>query len=346
MRWKTTLILLLATIGIGAYLSLYEIRQPAPEARERRAKQVIRVEPDAATQFVLDMPKVKATLTRHGAEWTITPSGFRANPDTVNALLGDLSPLTAERVLKGSATHPLDLKSFGLDPAIGWLSVAANEKPSTLLIGAETPVAQHRYAKMANRPDVFVIPSQVFDDANQPLEQWRDPRCFDFVAPTVAKVELERDKIRWTIERTKATSSGEPAGWREIESQAMLETSNVESFLNTVAGLRLSGFVEDAPTELTRYGLAQPAGTITVWIEGREAPQRLSVGGSTGQTPGRYGRMEGRVDIIRLPETVMDLLATPLERLRQPPSDHVGTDSSKSNATVWTSSEDSNGLVR
>ncbi len=63
-RWKTLLLLLVATVGVGAYISLYEIRQPSREALERLSKQILSIPAESVTQLVLDLPQVKATLVR------------------------------------------------------------------------------------------------------------------------------------------------------------------------------------------------------------------------------------------------------------------------------------------
>ena len=85
--------LLTATIGIGAYLSLYELRQPPTEERERRSKQVVDIPAEAITQIALDLPRAKLTLTRREHGWTLSPTGFRADESLVQRILGDLAPL-------------------------------------------------------------------------------------------------------------------------------------------------------------------------------------------------------------------------------------------------------------
>ncbi|MBI3010049.1 MAG: hypothetical protein HYY57_03585, partial [Candidatus Omnitrophica bacterium] len=65
MRWKTTLILFISVIGLGAYISLHEIKQPLPQEKEQLAKQVLSIAPESVTQIALDLPQAKITLTRN-----------------------------------------------------------------------------------------------------------------------------------------------------------------------------------------------------------------------------------------------------------------------------------------
>lgn len=472
MKWKTTSILLAATVGLGAYLSLYEIRQPPPEDRARLAKQVVRVVADEVTQLVLDLPNVKVTLSREGTTWRLAPQPLRADPALISKLLGALDPLIAERILSGSAEQPLTPNSYGLDPAVGWMSVVSPAGPTTLLVGETTPVAGNRYAQLKGRPEIFVVSAGLFDDANQALEQFRDPllmrvdtwqadgltvvaagssftpphqgeagftltrtarawqiastgltgphpspeqpwtdiadrgevtalfqrlagvsierfleetplaeqvatfgfdqpraeltiqqkdqppvtlffgkplpdhnsllyakrsdepalyavtsahvealvrdphglrskQCFDFFTSEVTKVEVGREGTRWLIQRSQDQ-------WKAEGEDAPLDQERVEQFLDELGDLNLSGFVDDAPVSLSVYGLEPPAGTISVWTIGDAPIQRLLVGSAIDNSSNRYGRIDGRLAIVRLPEAASDLLAKTPESLRTP----------------------------
>lgn len=469
MRWKTTAFLLVTTVAVGAYLSRYELRQPSPEERARLSKRVVDIQAADVSQLVLDLPNAKATFTRHGTAWTLTPKDARANVTLITQLLSRLEPLTAERVLSGTSEKSLDPKAFGLDPAAGWLSVVARGMPTTLLFGETTPLKGNRYLKVAERPEIFVVPSGLFEAANQPSEQFRDPLLlrfdpweveelavasadttftltrsgdvwrlsavlsgvepagsaeslndladraevnvllrdlssltikrfvddapqveqlptwgfdhakanvtlrqqdtshapvtlffgkpladdasllfakrsdepplyavaaadveallrnphglrathgFEFFTSQVTKLEVTREGTHWMAERTEH-------GWREGGAKAGLDPARVEAFLNELADVRVSGFVDDAPSDLARYGLEPPKGVLAVWPTESGEPQRLLVGTTIESSPSRYGRVEGRAAIVRLPELVTSLLEKTPDQLRPvatPPS--------------------------
>ncbi len=460
MRWKTTLILLTATIGIGAYISLYEIRQPSPEEREHRAKRVLAVDPSTVTALTLDLPQAKVALTRNGDVWTLAPKGLRADTELIDRIMSSLSPLESERVLSPSSDHPIDPKAYGLEPPVGTLSLTANGISTTLFFGETTAVQNNRYLKVASRPEIFVISSELFETANVPTQTFRDPMvlrfnswetnqlsvasdrtaftltreenawrlsqpiadqadraqvttllntlsgiriarfvedeppaerlaesgldqpktqltfqqagvsapttllfgkplpddasrlyakrsdepalyavaqadldpllvdvaslrskaCLEFFTSGVVKVELAGEGGgALTIERkdVSTTSGQQPIGapwyWQEAASGKVLDTGMVEAFLNKLAELRLVDFVEDATTDLSRYGLEPAAGTISVWTVGGEEPQRMLVGAAIEGAEERYGRLERRSAVVKLPVSVNDLLRTPLD---------------------------------
>ncbi len=453
MHGKTTLALLTVTVAVGAYLSLYEIRQPPPEERAERAKRILNLSPETVTRIALELPQVQATLRRDGTTWRIDPGGGRADPNLAEQLVELATSLTAQRALAPSPERPLDeMQSYGLSPAIGRITLVAGETPVTLLIGETTPIRDNRYVRVADRPELFIVPSRLFDLANKPAEAFQDPRlirvdqwgvdelavrspqvtyalkrqeeawwleqplrdradrtavgtlltrlgsliiarvvepaapverlaewgleapqaeitlhqregaqavvslffgkplpedgalvyatrsdepplyavnaadllpllqdpqglretsCFSFFLSEVMKVEWTREGSTWAVERT-----GE--AWRVDGSGEILDAARIEALLNDAADLLIVDFAEDRPSDLAAYGLAPPSGALTLWIRDSEAPQRLLIGAVVPGSLDRYGRIEGRDPIMRLPARVTDLLNTTLDQLRPP----------------------------
>lgn len=476
MRWKTTVSLLVATIGVGAFISLYEIRRPGTEEHSRRSLELLNLSPESVTRIDIQTSSASIGLSRDGARWWLEPQHARANEELITQLLNETDWLRAQRLLSSTPEKPLDLKSLGLDPAMAQLTLTADGKTATLLLGEATPVGNNRYAQLADRPEVAIIAPGLFEVVTRPAETFRDPMllrfdtwttdavtvttptrtiamartgmdwrishhehdlvaslpvddradraavmnflsqvaglrmtrilddapqaeqilawgfdapsaevaltlqtdppssltvffgkplpndpallyakrsdeptlyavpassmdtfmlnpntlrakaCLEFFAGEVTKVEVLQGTDGWTIERkdgawhsvsdtklaTEATSA--------LVSDTVLEAERVETFLNTLADLRLLEFVEERPTDLARYGLAPPAGMISVWTANPDAPQRLLVGTAVDVSPNRYGRIEGREPVVTLPETITTLRSTPLSQFQPPPA--------------------------
>ena len=453
MHWRTTAILLLATLGIGTYISLHDLKAPTRAERESLTKQVISLPPESVTQLTLQVPTGKIVVERTDGGWRLIPQGVRADESRVTGLLEQTSPLAAQRVLSGSPKKPLDYAAYGLAPEAGSLTLTAKGRATTVLFGDKTPVGTLRYAKRADRPEVYVVPAALFDESDVPLEQFRDPAlipikswtaesltvasqrasfslrrqgenweltqpiedraerggvttllnrvgslrisrfvddappverlsewgfdrpmaeltvtgadapkpirvffgkplaeaaemvyakrsdepalyavaasdveallvdshglrskaCFEFFTGQVTKIALENGRTRWSAVK-------QAERWKAEGTNAELETKRVEDFLNTAADLRLGGFVEDAPADLVRYGLAPPQGTIAIWTAGAAAPQRLLIGEAIEKTTNRYGRIEGRAAVVRLPDVATELLKITADSLRSEPS--------------------------
>jgi hypothetical protein len=135
----------------------------------------------------------------------------------------------------------------------------------------------------------------------------------EFFTSEVTKIEALQGTSGWTIERKEET-------WRAKDSDELLDAGRVETFLNTLADLRLSEFVEEHPQDLARYGLEPTAGAISVWTTHQDAPQRLLVGNTMEGSADRYGRIEGREAVVRLPEAITGLISKTVDQFRPPPA--------------------------
>jgi hypothetical protein len=82
--------------------------------------------------------------------------------------------------------------------------------------------------------------------------------------------------------------------------------------------LRLIDFIDEAPSDLARYGLQPPAGTLAVWTDGRAEPYRVLIGSALEDGATRYGRIEGRAALVSLPEHVTEWLSISAERFTTP----------------------------
>ncbi len=450
MRWKTTLVLILAVLGLGAYISRIELRRPTAEQRVELTKRILDLSPDAVTRLAIDVPQAKVALVRAGERWMLVPQHVRADGALIEGVLAQLAPLEAERVLTPDAAHPLSPGAYGLDPAIGRLTLTADGISTTLLFGDTTPIGNNRYVQLAGRPELFIVSGASFDALNQPASAFRNPRLLELsgwqldtlsassdrgtvsltrgdrtwmltqpladradpaelsaLLQRLAKLRIQRfvtdapqeRPAAWGFDRPTAefrlrqretasdlvltfgaplpddaallyaTRSDEPSvyavsapeltallmdpnglraktcfdfvpgqireaevawqgktwgaarnetGWKERETGAVLDATAVERWLGAAAELRLGGFLEEQPSDLARYGLQPPVGSLTVWVNGQDAPQRLLLGSPIDSSKNRYGRIEGRSAVVRLPEEADALLAVHPQQLAAP----------------------------
>ena len=160
------------------------------------------------------------------------------------------------------------------------------------------------YAKRNDEPALYAVAASDVDQLKRDPHGLRATSCFEFFTSQVSKVTVAKSNAtEWTIERVDGR-------WQHSGSNQTLETTRVEEWLGKLADLRLAGFVDDAPSDLALYGLAPAAGTITIWTTDRQDPQRLLVGSTVEGSANRYGRIEDRAAVVRLPDLITQLLNT------------------------------------
>ncbi|MDP3768412.1 MAG: DUF4340 domain-containing protein, partial [Dehalococcoidia bacterium] len=264
MKWKTTLVLLLVTFGVGAYVSLHELKQPAPGEREQRAKRIIAADPASVTRLTLTVPNGVVALERVEGVWRLAPEGVRADEARITSVLDALNPLTAERILTDSPDHPIHESDFGLSPAVGSIAVTADGRTTTVQFGDAPPVGGGRYVKLADRPEMYVVRTTVFDDADQPRELYRDSSLLRLQSRGVESLRMAAPDRGFSIERHEDI-------WRLTDPLVdQADQGKVTALLNGIGGLRIERFLDAAPQveRLAEYGFDHPIAEVTVAIQG------------------------------------------------------------------------------
>ncbi|MBI3087954.1 MAG: DUF4340 domain-containing protein [Candidatus Omnitrophica bacterium] len=289
MRWKTTLALLVIVIGVGAYVSLYELKQPTPERRDALARQVVRIDADQITKLEIQTPTVTAVLEGAGEAWRLTsPITARADSWFVQRVLATLDPLEADRILSGTV-KPADC---GLEPPRGTLKVTAGGAATTLLFGDQTAVGKHVYLTLPESPTVFIVDAAFFDHLNQSLDAYRARELLPFETWKVTQVALTAPKASFTLAKSgdawrltesfdsaqdSALSDGERA--EPIADEA--DSAEVADLLNDLKALRIERFLADQPTPEQLGWLEPPYAKVTLTVEGLAAPLELVIGKPT-----------------------------------------------------------------
>jgi len=263
MKWKTTLILLAVTVGVGAYISLYELKQPGQEQRRRLANQIVGLPTDAVTQLAIEMPDTHLTVVRHDDTWRLNPDGIRVNSTVVNGILGQTRSLIAERSFSSSPEQPLVLNAYGLDPAVGSLSLTTENGTTTVRFGDTTALQNNRYVQVADRPEVFVVSSQLFDLINQPAEAFHDPLLIRFSSWEAKALSARAPSAHYEL----AQRDGE---WHLLQPIVDLaDRTKVHALLSHLSRLHTQEMLERSPSaeQLSTWGLDEPVSEITLTAE-------------------------------------------------------------------------------
>src|SRR5207344_3424963 len=123
------------------------------------------------------------TAVKQGDKWQETqPAPVPADEAEVSGITTNLASLTVSRVID---EQPGDYKQYGLDPARIEVGFRAGGQEHRLLLGQKTPTGSDMYARLPDKPRVFLVPSYVETTFN------KSP--FDLRDKTILKID--RDKV-------------------------------------------------------------------------------------------------------------------------------------------------------
>jgi hypothetical protein len=249
-----------------------------------------------ADKMRLEYGSRKATFGKVEGSWKLVePLTADADDPALDAFLNSLARLRADELVADKPT-PAQLKEYGLlRPTARWRLSSGETEVLDLSVGAAEKGGKRRYAKLANKPVVFLLEPKLSESVlaeYRPRSVWKEPidsaqvEAIRFGYPAGA-FELRKVDDRWEV-------AGKPGA-----------KVNAEAVNQTLAALRdpkMVRYAVDKGADLAVYGLkpaelvlevTTPSGKRTLWVGGRE-----------GTSKRRYAHVPeaGRSDVFILSE--------------------------------------------
>jgi len=197
----------------------------------------------------------------------------RAEQATVDEMASALANLQVTDTVE---QNPDDLADFGLArPAVTvTVTTSDNRVLPAILVGKQTPIGNSAYIKMADAPAVLLVASTFPANVEKSVDDLRARALFTLkpaavqrfvIAPGAGGTELEaqRNGDNWTFLKPV---------------HAPADSAAVEQFLDAVTPAQVSGFVDDKPADLNKYGLGSPSLRITLYGDKHQQPESLLFG--------------------------------------------------------------------
>ncbi len=263
MQPRTTAILFVIAILLGAFVYLYEIRGEAEREQAEAASD--RIFPDVQAEAI-DWLEFRTQddrpfeSVRAGDGWEIRmPIAFPGDDVSLDAIASTIANLTSESEIELLGAPEI----YGLGRAARRVRFRVEEQTYQLEIGANTPVGGNVYvARDGGEKRVFTVASFRTRSLNRDLDSLRDRRVLSF-----DRTRVERVVVGWpgggiTLEKSAA-------GW-EIANPAGIsgpaDSRAVDDLLSDVAFLRAEGFVDE--DQGAREGdVAEPYFTLRLGFE-------------------------------------------------------------------------------
>ena len=296
---RSTLVLLVITVSMGAYIYFVE-RHRAPSSAPELNEQLFDFEAnDLSSLRVTSEDGGVTTLERTDEMWRIaTPVDTAADEATASSIASTLASLEVRRVVEES---PINLEPFGLDEPMLDLGFSLNETDTTqhLLVGEETPTGADRYAKLSDTNRVFLIASYLNSTFNKTTFDLRDKTIFRFEEADLDRLDITTaDK---TIRFEKVANEWELAEpWR-----VRTDFSTVQSLIQSLNRGQMLSVEREEIDDLKTFGLAEPG--YTVDARAGSATATLHIGDKTSDGA-HYAQDISRALVFTIDESLVSSL--------------------------------------
>ena len=268
MSLRRILLFLVLAAGLVTYLVLYELPQAEREATKDK---LLTIDKATITGVTLVYPDREIELAKGDKSWRLVrPVDAPADEAVVTGMLGALVDAEVQKTLEA----PQDLSGFGLDkPNVVVRLTAKDASPPPIAVGKNTTIGGKTYVRKGDEPKIYLTTTVIQSGLNKQVKDLRDKQILVFQDGDVTRVTIARAGG----ESTTLVRSAEGEAWTVADGQPA-DSTEVRSYLASLRAARAVDFPDDAPTDVTPYGLDTPRLSITVAGKEGTEPQTLSLG--------------------------------------------------------------------
>jgi len=255
MPLRNTIIVIVLLLAIGGY-ALYQRHQPPPEKNPK----VYTLDAKDIQKIELRSPGRDLVLERSGPDqWKIMkPVEAEADHFAVDAIANQIAGL---EITDTADEAPTDLAPFGLKVPAVTVTVTTKEGKTLppILVGEQAPIGNAGFIKVADKPAVLLVNPAFAAMVNKHLDDVRSHNFFTFkpddahhitLTKGLQTLELKRGAgDRWTIVKPRDYPADDAA---------------VASFLRALGAAQVTRFIDDQPSDPSKYGLVNPSLAITL----------------------------------------------------------------------------------
>lgn len=287
---------------------------------------------------------LRIRISRFDDNWRFeTPFQTGADRVKVETVINGLNNLSVQSF----ETNALpDLSIYGLDNPSMRLTVEADDKRQSILIGNQVPDSNEGtlyYAKGSENDTIFTIPGLLFDNSlNNAQEELRDRRFVKFDPNSLSTIEINQSNRSVSLQKL------ETGTWQVLQREQdgnvtaeAADTKKLANMMTTLYTLRAQSFISDAPSnaDLENYGFTDPQRTIH--LKGG-TPLTLLIGDLVeGNTRHAYAKLQDEPFIYEIDTSILSEFHTRPFNYKMRVILEQPSDAKLMGLTIWSTNSDS-----
>ena len=249
-----------AYVGVKAYVAKQDAKET--ESEEEESREIISITSDdvKSIKFVID--KKEVTFEKNGDSWVKSDeAAFPVDQDKIDALIGSLNSVKAERVLENVE----DASEYELNQPENTITVTTQDGEETIIrVGMENDSTSQEYIDLnKDSSTVYVVGDSTFQSFEGTLYDFAESGTFPVVdSSTISKVSVDGKDSSYSIQKDENNF------WNITEKgdTEKADSAKATSLTSAVSGVAYASFVNYDCTEdeLSQYGLDKPYAEIMV----------------------------------------------------------------------------------
>lgn len=239
-----------------------------------RRKQVLHFDQAHVDEFRLTYKDRSFFLIKENYKWSLKkPIETTADQGEVNDLLSSLSRLSAHDFIDEGREELIKKISPPILKAV--LKIQGEEKGVSFYLPTARKIGAI-YAVNVNEDPIYMIDESLFKGLDRDLFRLREKQALDIKEESVAGIEIRKNNefFRLVKEKDNWIINGKP--------EQKIDSLKIAGILNLLKEIRAERFVDDAPTDLLRYGLSKPQSMINLFDNANKPVGTLLFGREKG----------------------------------------------------------------
>lgn len=262
MRQLKALWILLGVVVVlsGAYLVVHLVQTDQQDQQEKLEAVVslLKYDGDTTQKIQISNEDGEFEFSYIDDTWTMTSENpFATNTNALSLICSYMADISSTKTI----THHADrLAAYGLDQPVSITTFTSDNLEHTILIGDATPTYDAYYAKLPDSDTIYTISYTYGSVLCASKDTLRSTGIVENTyASDVTEFGLERDGKRiYLVNRTGSN-------WEMSEPLNIAAyPTKITSILDLFVRLTIGSFVEENPSDLSKYGLDQPGYVFTV----------------------------------------------------------------------------------
>jgi hypothetical protein len=305
MKIRTTVVLLIIAVCLGAFIFGLDRWSQSTRERRERADHVVRLNRANIQGFTIRDGDEFIRLRAEGDAWKmIAPWQDDADAGVVDQLLDALQNLRPEDVITdlGRVEKKRQLlKDFGLNKSRLRLKLEGKQMPAELLFGFDTAVQGESYLRIADDDAVYVVSNDLKNIVSKRPEDFRDHRMTPFLTTLInraifrvggGEIELVKEQDNWSLVRP-------------IKGRASNDA--VVDILTRMNQTQIAKFISDNTSSAGSFGLDSPSNVVTLFGDDGKKVE-IDLGGRVPSNPDSvYAGLPQRKSVVEVNKAFADL---------------------------------------
>jgi hypothetical protein len=305
MKLRTTLVLLIIAVAMGAFIFGLDRWSRSTRERRERAAHVVRVTRANVQGFTIHDGDELIKVRTEGDAWKmIAPWQDDADAGIVDQLLDAIQSLRPEDVItdlgRGEKKRRM-LQDFGLNKSRLRLKLDGKQMPAELQFGQDTAVQGECYLRITDDDAVYVVSNSLKNIVSKKPEEFRDHRMTPFLTTLInraifrvsgGEIELAKEQDDWMLVRPiKARASNDA----------------VVDILTRINQTQIAKFVSDDKSNPGSFGLDSPSNVITLFGD-EQKNFEIDIGSAVPSRPDSvYAGLPQRNSVVELSRAFANL---------------------------------------